>query len=540
MKLFSEHQQLLMRRESRVVLGRKAVNLWLLVIVLTATFMAIAFSKGSISYLEEKMNDPFTMWVGVNLHKAGVSNESIGKLKGILGEDSIRQRFLFDNVQAESDSHYKLVTKSGKFKPCDIHIYQNLTNDLVKSILADDNVVAGKSIVADSLSEESMGIILTLERLQELGYDKDSVPSFVSLYAKSYGADSLGFDMLDAQGYTRAPLPLLAVVRRLPLNSNVVASKYLKKQMEDGGQTFNMNKKEYAEELYFFVPKEIESEFVLEKVREILPDTLRGKVEGVYRSEEPVQNKLRSWEKGSVYRLYYDALTSFVDIKNIEKCVQSRYAAQGVVRVYSYSDSKQQEFEESMGVDTYEDDDYLSAHFYSLDSIDSYERFVKDVTSSEDKPGLQIEMTQVNSKRNFWAVSSMARILTAAMIVFSIISIIVFIINMLQSYFQKVRRNLGTFKAFGISTRELTRVYVVIIVTIVFVALVVALAVTWSAELLLLVCGLTKEGGASHLVLWNMNTLVAIPIIVLSTVCSVLFVMRRQLRQTPGNLIYDR
>ena len=69
MKLFKEHQYLLMRRESHVVLGRKAVNLWLLVLVLTATFFSIAFSEGSRSYLDEKMNDPFTNWVNINLYQ---------------------------------------------------------------------------------------------------------------------------------------------------------------------------------------------------------------------------------------------------------------------------------------------------------------------------------------------------------------------------------------------------------------------------------------------------------------------------------------
>ena len=83
-------------------------------------------------------------------------------------------------------------------------------------------------------------------------------------------------------------------------------------------------------------------------------------------------------------------------------------------------------------------------------------------------------------------------------------------------------------------------VYMTIVLGIIVLALLIALTVTWGAELLLNLCGCTKEGGAPHLILWNYRTLFAIVIILSSTVISTLIVMRRLLRQTPGDLIYDR
>jgi short-subunit dehydrogenase len=61
----------------------------------------------------------------------------------------------------------------------------------------------------------------------------------------------------------------------------------------------------------------------------------------------------------------------------------------------------------------------------------------------------------------------MASILSAAMVIFSIVCIIMFMVNMLQSYFQKVKRNIGTFKAFGMNGNELIQVYIIILVAIV-------------------------------------------------------------------------
>ena len=63
MKLFdvikNDYFRLFVKREGKVVLGKNYSNLWLLTAVLTATFLAIAFSNGSLDYLSYKMDDPF-------------------------------------------------------------------------------------------------------------------------------------------------------------------------------------------------------------------------------------------------------------------------------------------------------------------------------------------------------------------------------------------------------------------------------------------------------------------------------------------------
>ena len=149
-------------------------------------------------------------------------------------------------------------------------------------------------------------------------------------------------------------------------------------------------------------------------------------------------------------------------------------------------------------------------------------------------------MTQVASKENFNAVSVMANILSWAMIVFALICIIMFVVNMLQSYFQKVKRNMGTFKAFGINSSELINVYVLILLAMIFSAVCVALGFTWLIELLLPLFGLLKDGEFNYLYLWNSKTMWAIVVIVVATIATVHIVMTRLLRQTPGDLIYDR
>jgi predicted lysophospholipase L1 biosynthesis ABC-type transport system permease subunit len=196
----------------------------------------------------------------------------------------------------------------------------------------------------------------------------------------------------------------------------------------------------------------------------------------------------------------------------------------GVTRVYKYNTSEY----------TLPQASYLSLDFNSLDSIKAFENFVKT------EYNVQIEMSQINAKENFNAVSIMANILSWAMIVFSIVCIIMFIINMLQSYFQKVKRNLGTFKAFGIDSNELILVYVMILLLIILIAISLSILMVWSIELVLPLLDIMKDNTHSYLALWSSKTVLSIIIVLVATISTVFIVMSRLLKQTPGDLIYDR
>lgn len=527
MFFLKEHQKMLMRRESRAVVGHRAASLWLLSLVLFATFMSIAFSAGSLSYLEEKMNDPFTYWL--NVYRDSNPSANLRDIADELALDSLPERFLYNGVQTEIKTSMDMFTSDNGVVDFKIQHYEDLRSDLIKKVLSDENVIKmndGRvlSIGHDSLSQRSLGVIMTIKAMERLGYSKDNMPAFVNLRVPANDADTLGFETIE--GYVRAPVPLLAVVKRLPMNKDILSSRYLYIQYNDDGvkEPFNLSKEHYARRLYFFVPTEV-TDFD-GGVFSCIHDSLRSDsalVEG-----ERIQNRLRSWRSGCIKKICVAGLPPISVVNEIERKVLGLFAERGVERVYDYDET-----EKEINADSNLDNG-LSIHFASLDSIRLFDTYMKE------RWELEIEMSMVESKENFNAVSTMANILTVALIVFSIIAIVIFIVNMMQSYFQKVKRNLGTFKAFGMSTKELIRVYVTIIVGIVLAALAISLSFTWCVELLLNVLDIKKAGGAPHLILWNARTFWAVIIILASTVLSVLFVMRRMLRHTPGDLIYDR
>lgn len=518
--LLNEDQKLLLRREGKVILGTHGSNLWLLTLVLTATFFAIAFSAGSTDYLEDKMNDPFTNWVNIDLN--GADDDIINSLKLVIDDDSVKSRFGYDGVQTEVNSSLNLVDKSGLARLFSSLFYENLSSDLIKAVLNEDNVVGECSISPDSLSDASLGVVMTADALSLLGYEETNWPAYVDYHSKSVNADTLGISLLDDEIYARAPLPLLAVVKRLPMNKEAIASKYLNEVRIKAGIDcpIDLNHENYARELFYFIPEGIEG-FSSDNLKSLLPSPLSGYIDEVL-SQPQILDKLRPWKKGSIVRIYITPGTSLAEINRLEKEVSKLFLPKGAERIYNYDTME-------LGAYTIRDN-VISTHFITLDSISGFEHFVKDVS------GLQIEMTQVNAKKNFWAVSEMAGVLTAAMIIFSLISIIIFIVNMMHNYFQKVKHNLGTFKAFGVSNNGLMKVYTVLIFGIVAVALGITLTVVWIVELILPL----REGIYPYLVLWNPITWWAIAIISTSVLACIFIVMKRLLRSTPGDLIYDR
>ena len=527
-----EHLNLLIKREGKVVLGKHCFNLWLLTAVLVATFTSVAFSNGSLLYLSEKMNDPFTQWVNIENRRQGNEDD----LHSVLMNDSLQQHYGFNDVQADSEQGLLMFRNhSDHTDYLQVRFFERMNSPLMEKVLDDDNVVMNKTINPELLRDDMLGFIITRDALEKMGYSMDSVPMYIHLYSKSDGIDSLVSRGIvldkDSNMFYRVPLPVLAVVRRLPMNMSMASSKYFLGQYYtnlNGNSPLSMTREDYFKQLLYFVSEGYEEKF-LSNVYECVPDSLKkGRTAeniALTMEEESLENRLRTWKPGRIYQICVeDGDAPIQAYEDIAYQIEQRMSSVEICRVFDYK----------VGKGSYQQFSFLSLNFCSLDSIRAFEKYVKN----EFK--VQVEMSQVESKENFNEVSIMAHILSWAMIIFAIVCIIIFLVNMLQSYFQKVKRNLGTFKAFGISSSELTRVYVVIILAIIFVAIVSALLLTYIAQVSLSWMGIMKDGTFDYLSLWETNTFLAIAIIIVATLVTVKLVMNQLMKQTPGDLIYDR
>lgn len=516
-----EYLNLLAKREYKVVLGPRFVNLWLLVIVLVATFISISFSNGSMRYLSDKMNDPFTNWL--NIEKAYEEDDFDGL--SIALEDSIlREQYKIADKQGDTYYPFNFISADGKLHYLECRFFQNLNTPLVNSILDDDNLINNCSISKDKLVNNSLGVVITKDVLYKLGYTTENIPAYINFSSNSWKADSLGIKLYEER-YAAAPIPLLAVVRRLPMNMDIIGTQYFYEQYNSNSHPLNLNSPDYIRQMLYFVEGEKNKvDVFVHEIKDLLADSHLSNDINIYSEKQEIDEELlflKSWKEGHFIKIYDLTISQCI---NLDKIIRNKFNNKGVTRLYKYTIKDNPIAERK----------YLSVNFASLDSIRAFENYAKN----EFK--VQVDMTQVASKENFNAVSVMANILSWAMIVFALICIIMFVVNMLQSYFQKVKRNMGTFKAFGINSSELINVYVLILLAMIFSAVCVALGITWLIELLLPLFGLLKDGEFNYLYLWNSKTMWAIVVIVVATIATVHIVMTRLLRQTPGDLIYDR
>lgn len=537
-----DYLSLFIRREGKIVLGKRYSNIWLLTAVLTATFLAIAFANGSLNYLNYKMNDPFIKWVDI---KNENNAAAFDRLEQMLGDSLLAKKYHYRNFSYDYEYSYYFFGKEDSVQVYLKSRFFDVKNkELIEAILDEDNRVIGlePSEVHD-ISDNNMGVFLTEKALARMGYAQ--APSYVDLYQYSAGAEAYGFKTVNNR--VRVPVPVLGIVRRLPGNVDMVSFTNLYRQKYDAGNVLNMYDANYASSLCYFLPEEIDAaEFDARLQTEIEQrSNIRFIIDDLgYDPKEmySFKNRVTSIdEDGYVYHyLGFRQVVSLDTLSltpqlcaDVNASIMADYADKGVYRLFKYNYSN---VELPTG-------DYLSIHFDDLKMIKA---FAEDVVNACE---LEIEMSQINAKENFQSVSVMAITLSVVMVIFAVVCILLFIVNLLQSYFQKVKRNIGTFKAFGISNRELSRVYMTIMLVLVGVSVAASLVVVSFIQVFLLICGLIKGEGFGYLSLWYCDVIsffpplicvAAIVIVMVSAAVTVRLVMNKLLSATPGDLIYDR
>lgn len=521
-----QYLKILLAREAKEVVGRKGGNLWLLTLVMLATFISIAFSEGSMDYLRDKMEDPFTLWVNIS-RQSDDNKTSVEKFNAFYDSLAIQEnkrQYDYNAVINSQHDHFSIIGNHTS-DYMSVRSFEDLQTRLIEKVMDESNVVEGCNRKMELFDNHTMGVVITLAAIKRLGYDESHLPAYVCFKSLNAGIDSLGLRLVDNEYYPVA-LPVLAVVHRLPNNVQMISSNYLYLQLENVSSTdpfdFTSHQDNYLRQLVFFVADGMESQFDA-FVSSVVPDSLKSSMT-IFEDAGEDYCFMKTWKSGSYRKIDFgDGQTPLQTYQQVANAIEDAFPdLSEVCRIFCL-DTKDVNFERSM---------FLSVEFNSLNNITEFEEFAT-------QSGIQLEMEQVHSKQNFDAVSTMAGILSAAMVIFSIVCIIMFMVNMLQSYFQKVKRNIGTFKAFGMNGTELIQVYIIILVAIVLSAVIMALLITWCIQGILPIVGVEKDG-FNYLSLWNTTTYIATLVIFISTIFTVIFVMVRMLSQTPGDLIYDR
>jgi ABC-type antimicrobial peptide transport system permease subunit len=174
--------------------------------------------------------------------------------------------------------------------------------------------------------------------------------------------------------------------------------------------------------------------------------------------------------------------------------------------------------------------------------IEELNAFLKEETL-EDGKRLEIDMRIIESKKNFDLFKKLGDLLSIALIAFSILSLVLYITNLIISHISKNKKSLGTLKAFGLSNNSIIFIYSTISITMVSISFIFGLFISkLTGTFLIRFVGSCFEIGdvntlsyVSYPIYWLATFFIVLPSIAIY--CKLWFQLRKS---TPGDLIYER
>ena len=510
--------KLFVYKEGRLLAGKNFYNFGFLYFIFFITFVAIGFANGSRSYLEEKMSDFFIRWVPVMipLDKSEITQQIINDLTS---DDSAKRAYFYQKVTGNNFGTLKF-WDFGK-----IHQNNGTFRKYGQSIDISNNLLGR---ISEKLrfggifkSAEDMGIIVTDKLLEDLHYPINT--PYILMAAP------------DASGKIRhIPVPITGVVRKeLPGNTDFMVTQYFynNRFFIDTKSPFNASfirgvellttePPDKAEKMMAILKSFFSSDLFFKKYQ-ISVDVVGYK--NAYIECNKIIVSLNPDSSLTVRDSIYSTISRISELRNFSWC-----------RFYDFHRRLQSSF---ILENKY---DMIYIQFSRLDSIAAFRDFLLK------KHSIQIDMADIETRKNYNFISNLTGIISLILILFSIMSICLFISNVLRLHLQKIKMNIGTFSAFGINPKMLDRIYRLIMLS--FIVLSMATGYLSAAVfgyfggirkiLRFLHCNL--EPHRNYFELSSLWTFLTIIFVILLSIISLKITSNKIFYQTPGDLIYDR
>ncbi len=515
-------------------MGRGKSNLLILVIILFTTFSVIGFAEGSLRYLELKMKDPFINWVNIlpgNLTQRGIdevirkiNSEDVKDYYGInnaIGYNRFQFNFYdYNNIRNYYQTGYLDTNRITRIPARTM----DAEDPVIHEVFARNNYLAGKAF-SDNWD---IGLIVTEDILIRLNYPLNT--PFIWMDLPSLDPDDLKMVR------SAIPIPVKGVVKTIPGLARMASTSYFYQQRSQriGRNPFNpyddmrlvIAFTGSQEELGEFSQR---LELLLDSFKDMFPyEPYRIFNETRFEGEQSEHLLVFiTFRPRGIPKTIKDEL--FTMLFNSSELSSYR---NHLIRMYDY-EGRLGQYRPEIGYDR------ISVNFANLDRLREFSLMLSD------EFGIEIDMAQIESRENYNFVSRLTGIISFVLIAFSILSILLFVGHLLKNHLESIKRNLGTFKAFGLSNDLMIKIYVRIVISILGVSALMALAASalfgylGGMRFILFVSGSAYEPGRyfslnSHYLLIALIMLTLFSIIVLN------FITAGILKQTPGDLIYER
>ena len=511
-----KQEEIFLKNEYHTILGARRKVLVLLSAVLFVVFASIIFAQASLLSLKEKMNSPFTSWINIP-----VSNSAhLGHYKEIKSFiDTCEERGQYSIVETSGayTDNWDFYVNNFQGRRSKMVISFSLFNDsaLLKGVLADENLIF-KCGEVEFFNPQSWknGIIISEGLLNEIGANEEQL-----CFERQ---EAMIFD-----GYNLR-LRILAVVKVLPYKTDVFCENTLANTLQNGEIVPNIN----TNQVKIAVKTDAEEQTGLtSKIEEQIDRLLVGATfeNSAPNSEMIAQNNVLHFQTDAPidfhrYRKIYDVVSE--DFYSNNAAVLFDHNLILPTQLNDYGQTEQDKF------------DILSVRFSDYQEVQGFE----DEVSTLFK--MKLDMDEVESKKNFTLVTFLTIGLILGVVFFALFTIIIFLSSTMRNHLEKIKMNLGTFMAFGLSKRFLMNGYSQILLKLIGISLLISAAAIY---LIYLVVILPLQATTDLPEIFDHIKIATNPwlwLMILIIVSLTTYIFRLQLsrflRNTPGDLIYGR
>ena len=526
------YRKLFLKKEGKALLGKKMSNFFILSIILMCTFLAIGFANGSLDYLNKQLKDAFVNWFPISI-PSSQSSELIN-LRDELDSEELKNKYFIKKATPYRRSPVRVWDPSkNSFHYAfsrTVHVLED--GELIRgNILKPDNIVHGK-LVNGFKDERDIGVIVTQKFLDEFSYPEDANFIYLPYMIK----DTVTGEEKDVP----VQVPVRAVVKRLPGKYAMVYPLFFWQSLvNNSDKIFDSTTHTNYYHIFFETDDKAKADAFGKSLSEYIRSVadLQGfSPRAAYQNPDTI-----GFKAGYRYEIGFDSTVADISLlnglaENFRRSTYNQYGDKSFFRFFDYS-----------GITDYVKDfkyDELSVYFTNLKGVAPLKDYLINRGDARNKNDLiQMDDGKVKEKENYLFLSIVTYIISSLLIVFSTLAVCLFIFNLLKSHLSKVKMNIGTFKAIGLTDKESRAIYFNIIIYFITVSVLVsfiAAALLGMSINYLLLSSNDQSNAITYFKILDPITLATVLVIFVSTGIISRQTIRRILSRTPGDLIYNR
>ena len=530
------YKSLLSKRETQVLNGFRKSNLIIISTIFFFTFLAIGFANGALNYLYTKMNSALVNWISIPVPPAkSADKEYIDILFKRLNNQQNMENYGYSVVSKyvkDSKPIYDKDTDRGaRRRTVDI----DLDTKFLKEEILGENYISGDK--SGFKNNNDFSIIVSEQFLIDFNYPPDAF----YVYMRIDDSDTSNGGQSVSQ---KIPVPIRTIVKNLPAKLGYLIPIGIYSAFDNDNDILTgQGAKPFSyipERRYIYGFAGIRDSQNTDKINNKIINALNK-----YKSKEGFEYQIKPDKVGFLSGLTFEIkldnpANNYTELesiwKNIAAASEFKELKTDLFRNYVF---------EELDYTFNSDIDEFSVYFQNLEKVEEFKDFIETLNVKGDKQTdmIELDITKVREKKNFLFLSLVLRITSVLLIIFSAIAVSLFLYNLVKNHLNKVKMNIGTFKAIGLSDIKTSQIYFSIIFKFVVFGLILGLLLAFGIGFLinqLLLIYFPSDLGMKYFILLGNNTYVTIAVVLLLSLFISWRTINAILSKSPGDLIYNR